>query len=312
MGEPDRILVTGATGFIGAALCRRLLSERHDVAVLGRSRDHWRIADFVDQIKFIEANLADIDAVGSELQEFRPIAVAHLAWDGVGGADRNDMRQVDNIAWTTKLIAVASRAGAKAFVGVGSQAEYGPKTSVISEDSDTNPTTLYGEAKLSACRLSRMLCDQLNMRFAWARVFSTYGPGDHPRWMIPGLIGQLLEARRPALTAGSQLWDYLHVDDAASALATLLTSRAAKGVYNLGSGHAQPLRATVETVRDAIDPSLELGWGEVPYRDDQVMILQADVSRLRELGWSPQVELTAGLQSVAHWYLANRWIYAKS
>lgn len=309
MGEPARIVVTGATGFIGAALCRHLLDLGHPVAIIGRASSHWRIADLVERITFIKGDLGAIEAIVPQLTAFRPDAIVHLAWDGVGGADRNDLRQVDNITWTARLISIAAEAGAETFVGVGSQAEYGPKTSVISEDAETEPTTLYGEAKLSAYRLSKMICAQRGIRFAWGRVFSTYGPGDHPRWMIPGLIGQLLNRKRPALTAGEQLWDYLHVNDAASALATILNSSAADGVFNLGSGYAQPLRTTVEVVRDAIDPKLELGWGEVPYRSDQVMILQADVSRLQSLGWAPQVDLTDGLRSVAHWYGANRWIY---
>ena len=114
--------------------------------------------------------------------------------------------------------------------------------------------------------------------------------------MLTKVIGQLLAGERPSLTAGAQAWDYLHVADAAEALLRLGTAPRVAGAYNLGSGQARTIRAIVEMTRDLIDPRLPLGFGEVPYRPDQVMHLEADISRLRQdTGWSPAVGLEAGI-----------------
>jgi nucleoside-diphosphate-sugar epimerase len=135
------------------------------------------------------------------------------------------------------------------------------------------------------------------------RLFSSYGPGDNPSWMITGLIDRLLHGERPRLTLGEQRWDYLHVRDVARALVAVLETPTATGPFNLGSGVALPLRDIMESVRDMIDPRLPLGIGEIPYRPDQVMHLEADPSRLMEAtGWRPQTPLADGLRETIAWH----------
>ena len=130
---------------------------------------------------------------------------------------------------------------------------------------------------------------------AWLRLFSSYGPDDDPSWMIPYMIKRLLAAEKPSLTKAEQMWDYLHVDDAAAGIVAALDADA-RGFFNLGSGQSRPLRTIIESIRDLIDPSLPLGFGEVPYRPDQVMHLEADITSLSlASGWRPQVALEDGL-----------------
>ena len=85
---------------------------------------------------------------------------------------------------------------------MGSQAEYGPHQGALDETAATRPTTLYGITKLSTCLYARHICGDRGIRFAWLRLFSSYGPSDHIAWMIPSLVVQLLQRQRPTLTAG--------------------------------------------------------------------------------------------------------------
>jgi UDP-glucose 4-epimerase len=306
-----KVLVTGGSGFIGSHLCRDLVGAGHRVAVLSRESAPWRLHDIMPSLALIRGGLDDVAAWQGDLADFRPDAVAHAAWQGVANFDRDAPSQVDNIAWTAGLVTRAAAAGASVFLGLGSQAEYGPKSTVIGPDDQPGPTTLYGEAKLAAGRIAGRIAAQAGLRFVWMRIFSTYGPTDHPYWMIPGLIGQLLKGARPPLTGCEQCWDFLHVADAAQALRLALESASAHGIYALGSGEAPPLRRTVERVRDRIDPALPLGFGDIPYRPDQVMRLQADVTRLRDdLGWAATTPLEQGLDQTVDWYRANPWIFA--
>jgi nucleoside-diphosphate-sugar epimerase len=121
--------------------------------------------------------------------------------------------------------------------------------------------------------------------------------------MIPCLIEALLQGRSPKLTAGSQLWDYLYVEDAARAIVAVVLEKGASGVFNLGSGQAFSIRSIAERVRDRIDPRLYLDFGAVPYRADQVMHLEADIGRLHDAtGWKPEVTIDDGLARTVDWH----------
>jgi UDP-glucose 4-epimerase len=299
-----KLLITGATGFIGAHLVRRLAREEMQMALLIRPGSNlWRLEPLPKNATIVPGTLADLPV--AKIASFAPETVIHAAWHGVTNQHRNDPSQIaENLIPTVRLVEVARDVGCKNFIGLGSQAEYGPLNKKISESDRTEPTTLYGATKLAACHLTRQLCSQFDMRWAWLRVFSTYGPMEDSSWMIPYLIRALLKGECPKLTACEQKWDYLFGGDAADAIWAVANSKAS-GVFNLGSGRAESLRRIVEALRDAIDPKLPLGIGEVPYRVDQVMHLEADISRLTQAtGWMPATAQEGINQTVA-WHASE-------
>jgi len=300
-----RVLITGATGFLGSHLTELLVREGANVAVLVRPQsDTWRIHDVVSQVTRIEGDLGNLQQCQTLIADYAPHVVYHLGWSGVGNAYRNDASQIDqNLQSTITLARIAKEIRCSAFVGLGSQAEYGPCQQTINETMPTNPTTLYGAAKLSAYHLCRATLNGSGVRFAWMRLFSCYGPKDNPEWMLPGLIRSLAVRNCPSLTAGEQCWDYIFVKDAARAIQQVGECERAEGVFNLGSGEALPLRSIIEQVRDLIDPTLSLGFGEIPYRPDQVMFLEADISRLANTtAWQPRIHLSEGLTGTVEWF----------
>ncbi len=303
-----RVFVTGASGFIGAALVKRLVAQNISVAVLQSGKTPGRrLAAIADKLRFIERAKGTTESLRDSLLEWAPDTVFHLGWGGVSNVDRNDAAlQSGNVAFTVELAQMCVACGVEQFVGAGSQAEYGKKDSQIAETECPAPTTLYGAAKLSSCFLSERICELEGVRHAWLRIFSTYGPDDNPDWMLPSLIRKLSAGERPPLTLGEQQWDYLYVDDAAAAFIAAAAARI-NGIYNLGSGKAVSLRALIETVRDKIDPKLELGFGEVAYRPDQVMHLEANIEKLRATsGWSPEISLSDGLAETTRWFGSNK------
>lgn len=296
-----RIFVTGATGFLGSYVVADLIEQGHDVAALLRpGARSWRLSDKLDQLSVIGGSLDDLAGLANGLRSFRPDAVVHMAWRGVANSDRNNKDQARNIVDAVELIDLAADAGATIFVGAGSQAEYGPYDRAIVESDPPRPTTLYGIAKLSSCLMAERRCAERKLRFAWLRIFSIYGPKDNDAWLIPSLIRTLRTNGHMPLTACEQRWGFLHARDAAAAVRLVLANPAAEGIFNLGSPDAPPLRETVTRLRDHIGAG-ELGFGEVPYRPDQVMVLAADVSRLAGLGWRPVVELDQGLRETVAW-----------
>jgi len=300
-----RILLSGAAGFIGAGVLRQLVAEGGvEVAAIVRNPESaWRASDELARVRVLRVDLADGGALEKAVRSFAPTHLLHLAWSGVLGKDRNDAAQHVNVFHSIRLLEIALAAGAKHFIGLGSQAEYGPCQARIDESTATSPTTMYGAAKLATSLMAGRLCELAGARFAWLRLFSSYGPRDNPEWMIPYLALSLLRGERPAVTAAEQRWDYIYVDDAAAAIVAVARSDAASGAFNLGSGSAPRLRDIIEKVRDAIDPALPIGFGEVPYRPDQVMHLEADIGRLtKATGWRPKVDLAEGIARTVDWY----------
>lgn len=302
-----RIFVTGASGFLGSYLVADLQEGGHEVAVLFRPESaSWRLAEAYGGVHVIPGALEHLGGLREPLGVFAPEAVVHMAWRGVAGSDRNSPVQATNVADTVALVELAAEAGAKIFVGAGSQAEYGPYDRAIREDDTPRPTTLYGMAKLAAGSMALRLAEERGLRAAWLRIFSTYGPKDADYWLIPSMIRNLRSGQHMALTACEQRWGFLHARDAAAAFRLAVTHADARGIFNVGSPDAPPLRETVTRLRDLVDPDASLGFGELAYRPDQVMVLAADVSRMLALGWKPEVPLDEGLRETVNWHDATK------
>lgn len=297
-----RLLLTGASGFVGAKVLELALADGHAVGALVRPQSaNARLAPFVGRYERIEAGLGDDLRVA--VTAFRPDAIIHCAWTGVANAARFDSTQITaNVDAACALVEAGAEAGCKAFIGTGSQGEYGAGSSML-EDVLPQPTTLYGAAKVATLFLTRQLAAQAGMRHAWLRLFSTYGPGDNPGWLIPSMIAHMLRGERPQTTLGTQYWDWLYIDDVARGLLAAAMTPDCSGTFNLGSGEAIQVRAAIEAIRDLAAPGMELVFGEIPFRPDQVMHMQANVDRLRAAtGWAPQVPFAEGIARTVAWY----------
>lgn len=305
--EIMRVFLTGATGFLGAHVLRRLLLEKHTIAALIRHpASAWRISDSLASVQAIHCALEDIDGVTEALNRFAPDAIVHLAWEGVSSSHRMAGIQKGNADASLRLAQLASELGVKRWVGLGSVAEYGDRSSLLTEESPTRPTTEYGRAKLRVGQYIEARKGTQGPSYAWLRLFSLYGPMEGAEWFLPRLIADLSGKRRPALTEGEQKSDYLYVEDAADAVVRMTFAPDAQGIFNLGSGAAASIRAIAEKTRDLIDPSAALGFGEIPYRTGQVMHQQADIRKLCDAtGWAPEMPLDEGLAHTVTWFRAH-------
>ena len=296
-------IITGPTGAIGMALCAKLLAEGVTVyAVTHPGSARAALLPQDARLHVVPCDAAELAALPELIPE-KADAFFHFAWAHTIGPGRNDMpAQIENIRYTIAACRAAAQLGCQVFIGAGSQAEYGRVEGVLTAQTPCFPENGYGMAKLCAGQMSRVECQRLGMAHIWTRILSVYGPHDGPATMISGTIRKLLHGEKPALTAGIQQWDYLYAADAAAAFYALAVSGQDGRVYPLGSGTARPLKDYIETLRDAIDPALPLGLGEVPYGPLQVMHLQADASALQEdTGWRPATPFEEGIRETIEW-----------
>lgn len=297
-------VVTGPTGAIGIALCEKLLRENVTVYAVCRPGSS-RIKDLpkAAALHVVECDAKELATLPQKMEGIPVDAFFHFAWAHTIGQGRNDMpAQIENIQSTIDAVRAAKALGCQVFLGAGSQAEYGRVEGLLKSDTPAFPENGYGMAKLCAGQMSRVEAKALDIDHVWVRILSVYGPHDGPMTMISGTIRKLLAGERPALTAGIQRWDYLYAGDAADAFYLAACHGRNGAVYPLGSGQAMPLKDYIIQMRDAIDPALPLGLGEVPYGPLQVMHLQADISALQaDTGFAPKTPFAEGIRKTIDW-----------
>lgn len=299
-----RAIITGATGAVGTALIKELVSNGIEVLVFCRkgSKRNVQIPEH-ELVTRKYCALNEIATVQNDTGNDYDVFY-YFAWEGTTGVARNNMYlQNQNVRYALDAVAAAKRFGCHTFIGAGSQAEYGRVEGFLKPDTPTFPEIGYGMGKLCAGQMTREYAHQLGMKHIWTRILSVYGPNDGAQSMVMSTIHKLKNGQVPEFTKGEQLWDYIYSGDAANAF-RLLGEKGHDGrVYVLGSGHAEPLASYIEKIRDAVAPDAEIRLGAIPYSEKQVMHLEADISGLVEdTGFKPKVDFETGIKMI----LANK------
>ena len=300
-----RAIITGGTGMLGIALIKQLVKQNIDVTVIVRpnSRRITRIPKD-PKIHVIDCLLVDLLTLKDQLMG-KYDWFFHFAWDGTFGDSRNNMYlQNKNIKATLDAVELAHSLSCELFLGAGSQAEYGRvmNTEKISSKTPVCPENGYGIAKLCAGQMSRIMCDQYGIRHVWMRIFSIYGPNDGMHTMVMSGMHQMLKHQRPQYTKGEQMWDYLYCDDAANAFYLAAQKGKPGAVYCLGSGKVRLLADYIKDIRDVVAPKSDIGFGEIPYYQNQVMYLCADITNLtKDTGFLPTTSFKAGIGNTLQW-----------
>ncbi len=298
-----KVIITGATGAIGIALVQQLIEESVYVTVVcHRGSNRTKRIPKSHYVDVIECDLEEIPKIQDMVSD-RYDVMYHLAWANTFGEGRNDIySQMRNIQYTLDAVETAAHLGCRKFIGTGSQAEYGRYEGKLTGSTATFPENGYGIAKLCAGQLSRIRCGQLGMEHVWTRILSVYGPCDGSGTMISSVISQMLQGKKASCTLGEQMWDYLYAADAGRALFLLGKCGIHGKTYCIGSGKARPLREYIELIRSQIDEKLEIGFGEIPYSEKQVMYLCADIGELtKDTGFEPQYTFEQGIAETINW-----------
>lgn len=305
-----RAVITGPTGVVGSALVRALSRTGTELLLLVRegSPNNARIRAISEEL--MKEGAPPIIMRECSLHHMRDMendtgvtydVFYHLSWGGTKGKDRFDPYiHNKNVEYALDAAALAKRLGCSCFVGAGSQAEYGRSDARLSPDTPTHPENAYGIAKLCAGQMTREYAHMLGMRHVWTRILSVYGPNDGEKTLITYLVNSLLHGERPAMTAGGQIWDYVYSEDAAEALAAVGERGKDGETYLIASGQERTLKEYVLELREVLAPDAEIGFGEIPYGERQVMNLTADISKTTEdTGWVPRISFAEGIKRMA-------------
>lgn len=293
-----KFLVTGATGFVGGALVRRLSAQGH--TVLCPVRRETRDLHALPGVMTIVTRLEDPQALARDLHGHAPTWVFHCAAAGVKLDDRSPQALVSgNVATAAALLSAAAEWPVKLFVHLGSCAEYGrvgPEP--VNEGTALAPCSAYGGAKAAASVLAMGLAAQLGVPLAILRLFGTFGPGEGPQRLLPQLLRRLEQHQPCLLSPGDQVRDLTWIEDVIDALLLLPQRSPQSGsVFNICSGSGTTVREVGERVADRLGvPRSLLQWGALPHRDDEPRVLVGDPRRFEQAtGWRPTTTLDTAI-----------------
>jgi nucleoside-diphosphate-sugar epimerase len=306
----DRILITGARGFIGAALAANRVDAGHEVHLLFRpGGDPWRLKQIERRYQRHDADLRDAPAVRRAVDAIRPDVIFHAAAQGTSyGKDDRAEILASNVLGTFHLLDALAGQDYRALVNVGSSSEYGHKNGPMLEADRLEPRNEYAVGKAAGSLLCQ--AEALKGRpVCTVRVFSAYGPLEEPSRLASQVMASCLRGESPRVTAGSQPRDWIFIDDVVSLLCAVAECPEARGrILHAGSGRIQTVRDMVEAVLAvATGGRVRAEFGAETRRPDEPAIWVADTMATRAItGWEPTIDLRAGVARMWSWYSAAR------
>ncbi len=294
-----RVLVTGASGFIGSYLIPLLVRDGHEVTAVS-SRP---INSESGKVRWVRADLLDEHNCRALMDQSKPECLVHLAWYAVHGKFWSASENFQWIHASTNLLRLFFDNGGRRFIGAGTCAEYDWSYGYCSEaKTPAVPRTIYGKSKDALRQYTQIFCEQNQLEWFWTRIFFPYGIGEPEGRLIPSVIRAMHQAETVNCSHGQQYRDFLHVADAASALAHLITSSAQIGIFNIASGLPIKLADIIHLCARHFEHLPNIMFGSVHVPDDDPIMLVGSVEKLRASGWTPEISLEDGIARYIHDY----------
>ncbi|MFA6335714.1 MAG: NAD(P)-dependent oxidoreductase [Bacteroidales bacterium] len=301
-----KVLITGATGFIGSNIAGELLERGVDLYATYRNTSSFdKCILFKDEITWINTDNPDWK---DKILNIKPDQLIHAAWSGIKSEDRNDWSlQISNFWLSKTYFDLAKECGVKKVIVLGSQAEYGVQGCAADENTNPMPNDAYGSVKLLTGNYLRNLFDDSNTAWYWLRVYSVFGEGENPDWLIPSIVSRLLKNEPIQLTRCEQRYNYLYIKDFTAQLLSVVECEENKsGIYNICDSEDVVLKDLVSKIADLSEISQKLlQYGTLPYRNGQNMFISGNNTKFRtcfKLNGKPSFGLAKGLMKTIEYY----------
>jgi nucleoside-diphosphate-sugar epimerase len=309
----DRVLITGATGFVGACLTEDLVREGHQVNILVRSTSNlWRLNKVIHDLNIIQVDLCDESGIDKAIREINPDVIFHSATYGGFPFQQETSKIIHtNIMGTANLVNACSNIDYRCFVNIGSSSEYGPKSEPMSEKDLLEPINSYGVTKSAATLYCQMLAKTQKRPIVTARLFSPYGYYEDKTRLISSVIIACLTGQNPQLASGDAVRDFIFIEDTLELLKIISQKSDVGGkIYNIGSGKQHSVAEMVNAIIQQSGANVTPEWGSIPGRKSDTAKWEADMDLVtRELHWQPKFTLESGVSETIQWFKENLDLY---
>ena len=296
-----RAIVTGANGFVGSNLVKKLVENNIEVLAIDLSFNPSRLDDN-NLIEKLEISIDSIHLLKEKLNKQYDMFY-HFAWVGSAGPLRNDEKvQVQNAMWTVDCLRVAHEIGCKKFICAGTIMEYEVHAAMYAQESKPGMPYIYGVGKVLAHELCKPIANQLGIDLVWAYITNAYGVGEKSPRFINTTLRKIIHNEPLEFTAGTQNYDFVYIDDVANAFYLIgLHGKANKG-YMIGSGNARPLKEFIIEMCNANAGDNKPLFGNVPFTGVNVDIDTFDISEIvNDCGFKAEISFAEGTKRTIDW-----------
>jgi nucleoside-diphosphate-sugar epimerase len=309
--ETRKIIITGATGFVGSNLARYFVGKNSEVHVLLRSSSNmWRISDIMDDVIVHQGDLTSPSGLERVMTSVRPDIILHTAVYG-GHPFQKDTNKIfnANLYGTINLVKACESLDYELFVNTGSSSEYGVKRRPMAETDVCEPGEDYGVSKTAASLYCQMAARRDQKSIITFRLFSPYGSYDDATRLIPSVIISCLNGRPPKVSSPFFVRDYIYIHDIISAYEKAIETSYQQSpgeIFNIGSGKQQNVGDFVQHIVQLVNKNIQPEWGSPGKRQNEPQVWQADIRKAESsLGWKPRYSIEQGLRDTVEWFSKN-------
>ncbi|MBD2040338.1 NAD-dependent epimerase/dehydratase family protein [Microcoleus sp. FACHB-672] len=297
-----KVLLTGATGFIGGHCLPLLLEKGYEVHAVSSKQ----VDKILSEGNWHQANLLKSSQVYELMAKVQPSHLLHFAWYAVPGKYWTSLENFRWVQGSLDLLSAFVQHGGKRVVMAGTCAEYNWNYGYCSEAvTPLSPATVYGTCKHSLQMMLDAFVQQTRLSAAWGRIFFVYGPHEHPSRLVSSVIHSLIKGEPALCSHGNQIRDFLYVEDVADAFVALLESDVA-GALNIASGEPVALKDIIYKVATQFNRTELIQLGAIPSSSNDPPFLVANVERLKdEVNWRLKYNSSRGLEQTIKWWKKN-------
>ena len=298
-----KVIVTGANGFVGTAVCKELVKQGIEViAIIRKNEEHIKNIAGLSNLCIIYCDLANFSTLADLIQDRDIDVFYHFAWVGSAGPLRGDADvQLKNVQYTCDTVKACAAMGCKRFVFASSIMEY---EIIATMETSTTPgiNTLYSSAKVAADYMARTLAGKMGIDYIRAVISNIYGPGEMSPRLINTSIRKMLKGEHCAFSAGEQIYDFIYITDAAKSFVAIGEKGVTNKTYYIGSQNPKPLKEFLLSLRDTVDPAIEIGLGEIQFNGVSLSYKEFDIYAVKhDTGFIPEISFKEGVKKTIEW-----------
>ena len=316
--DNKKILITGATGFVGANLLRKLIDSKNDIHVIIRSTSNlWRINDIIDKVNAHVCDLTNRESVEKLVLKIKPQIIFHLAVYGGYQFQKESSKIINtNLIGTINLLDACCKIGFECFINTGSSSEYGLKDKPMSENDLLEPINDYGIAKAAATLYCQAIGRRENLPIFTLRLFSPYGYYEGPTRLIPYLIISCLKNKELKIFTPDAVRDFIFIEDLIKAYFMIVENKEGVlpgDIFNIGSGDQYTVKEIFEIIKKLTKYTKKPKWGKMENDNKEIKNLKMWIANISKskifLNWSPEYSIENGLEETIKWYRDHLYLY---